>query len=141
MGIVIVPHHRTYTTYCTQQSIRALFYLSSVCNLSSSSWILLSSWDTPVEERDCPSIPAIRDLYSFIWKKNKKPCETFDALCSFKAKNVQDLSISHDISHGVYLSLQGVFVQFQVLFGGPLLHELSTQLFNLHRAQFSPPLH
>ncbi len=36
-------------------------------------------------------------------------------------------------SHVAYLSLQSIFVQLQVLFGGSFLHELCTQLFNLQR--------
>lgn len=40
-------------------------YLSSVRRRSSSSWILFSSWETPAEERDWPSISATRLLSSF----------------------------------------------------------------------------
>lgn len=46
----------------------AVSYLSSLCSLSSNSWILFSSSVIPAVGRGCPSMSATRDFNSFTWE-------------------------------------------------------------------------
>lgn len=109
-------------------TVFSIHYLSSLRRRSSRSWILFSSWETPAEERLWPSMSATRPLNSFSCRTvmdkqqfNKYPEYT---MC------VCVLVCVHACAR-TYMSLHGVLVQLQVLFGGSLLHELRAELIDL----------
>lgn len=64
---MLIIYKPSITEQDFKKIISLMLHLSSKRKRSSSSWILFSSWETPAEERDWPSISATRLLSSFSW--------------------------------------------------------------------------